>query len=162
MVRLIIDGTAFEAAEGTLLIAALAAVGVAVAHLCHDKRLKPSGACRLCVVEVEGQARPVASCSFEVAEGMAVRTRSEALEALRRTNLELIAAHYPLAAYAAEPHHPFHRLLSEYGCVRGAWRRRGCFRTTAIPTSAWRWTAAFIASVAYAFGCAAFAEMNGP
>ncbi len=110
MVWLTIDGIPREAADGTLLIDALAAAGAAVPHLCHDKRLTPSASCRLCVVEMDGQARPVPSCSCQVSDGMVVRSRSEALDTLRRTNLELIAAHYPSAACAAEPHHPFHRL----------------------------------------------------
>jgi len=136
MVWLTIDGTPREAADGTLLIDALAAAGADVPHLCHDKRLTPSGSCRLCVVEVNGQARPVPSCSLPVSEGMIVRTRSEALDALRRTNLELIAAHYPLAACVAEPRHPFHRLLATYGVQPGDVWEGGAFRTTRIPISA--------------------------
>ncbi|MDF6354503.1 2Fe-2S iron-sulfur cluster-binding protein, partial [Escherichia coli] len=101
MVRLTIDGSPLEVAEGALLIDALSAAGKAVPHVCHDKRLVPSGACRLCLVEVEGQRRPVASCTAEVAEGMVVQTRSHALDTLCRTNLELIAARYPRTAYAA-------------------------------------------------------------
>lgn len=133
MVRLNIDGTAFEAEQGTLLIDVLAAAGIVLPHMCHDKRLKPSGACRLCVVELHGQARPITSCSFEVAEGLIVRTRSKALEALRRTNLELIAAHYPPTACAAEPRHPFHRLLAEYGVQPGGVQEDGLFQDDSHP-----------------------------
>ncbi|WP_043285447.1 formate dehydrogenase subunit alpha [Paraburkholderia oxyphila] len=133
MVRLTIDGIAHEVADGALLIDALTAAGTVVPHLCHDSRVKPSGACRLCVVEVSGQARPVPSCSFEVSAGMVVRTRSEALDALRRTNLELIAAHYPAAACAAQPHHPFHRLLAEYGVQPGDVREDGLFHDDTHP-----------------------------
>ncbi|WP_233633917.1 molybdopterin-dependent oxidoreductase [Burkholderia cenocepacia] len=133
MVRLTINGIPHEAADGTLLIDALAAAGATVPHLCHDKRMKPSGACRLCVVEIDGQARPVPSCSFEASEGMIVRTRSRALDALRQTNLGLIAAHYPAAACAAEPHHPFHRLLAEYGVQPGDAREDGLFQDDTHP-----------------------------
>lgn len=127
MVRLTIDGTPWEAAAGMLLIDALSAAGRAVPHLCHDKRLTPSGACRLCVVHVEGHARPVASCTTEVAEGMAVQTRNNVLDTLRRTNLELIAARYPRTAYAADPQHPFHRLLADYGVLPGGKQVDGFF-----------------------------------
>ena len=119
MVRLTIDGVACEAAEGALLIDALSAAGKTGPHLCHDDRLIPSGACRLCIVHVKGQPHPVASCSSEVAEGMVVQTRSVALDALCRTNLELIAARYPRTAYAADPRHPFHRLLAKYDVPPG-------------------------------------------
>lgn len=133
MVRLTIDGIPHEAADGTRLIDALTAAGAAVPHLCHDSRLKPSGACRLCVVEVSGEARPVPSCSFDVREGMIVRTRSAALDALRHTNLELLAAHYPAEACAAEPDHPFHRLLAGYGVRPGDVRQDGLFQDETHP-----------------------------
>lgn len=133
MVRLTIDGVPCEAAEGTWLIDALSAAGRAVPNLCHDKRLAPSGACRLCVVHVEGHARPVASCTTEVTEGMSVQTHSSVLQALCRTNLELIAARYPRAAYAADPRHPFHRLLTRYGIPPGGKREDGHFRDDSHP-----------------------------
>jgi len=133
MVRLTIDGAACEAAEGALLIDALSAVGKTVPHLCHDDRLVPSGACRLCIVHVKGQTRPVASCSTEVAEGMVVQTRSVALDALCRTNLELIAARYPRTAYAADPRHPFHRLLTKYDVPPGGKFEDGLFRDDSHP-----------------------------
>ncbi|MFX1677391.1 formate dehydrogenase subunit alpha [Paraburkholderia sp. A2WS-5] len=133
MVQLTIDGISHEVADGTLLIDALTAAGAAVPHLCHDSRVKPSGACRLCVVDVSGQARPVPSCALEVSAGMVVRTRGEALDALRRTNLELIAAHYPAAACAAEPDHPFHRLLAAHGVEPGDVRQEGLFQDETHP-----------------------------
>lgn len=147
MVRLTVDGIPLEAADGSLLIDALSAAGKAVPHVCHDKRLTPSGACRLCLVQVQGQPRPVASCTAEVAEGMVVQTRSNALDALCRTNLELIAARYPRTAYAADPKHPFHRLLAEYGVPLAVSRRTdSSSRMTAIPTLASAWSAVSIAS----------------
>lgn len=133
MVGLTIDGTSHETAEGALLIDALAAFGAKVPHLCHDKRIKPSAACRLCVVEVEGQPRPVPSCACVVQEGMVVRTSSKVLEDLRRTNLELIAAHYPSAARDADPSHPFHRLLAAYGVQPGDERKDGLFHDITHP-----------------------------
>ncbi|MGC5887688.1 formate dehydrogenase subunit alpha [Ralstonia pseudosolanacearum] len=133
MVRLTIDGTPWDAMEGSLLIDALSAAGKAVPHLCHDKRLAPSGACRLCLVHVQGQARPVASCTTEVANGMAVQTRSNALDALCRTNLELIAARYPKAAYSADPRHPFHQLLADYGVQPGDKQEGGLFQDDSHP-----------------------------
>ncbi|WP_155710189.1 2Fe-2S iron-sulfur cluster-binding protein, partial [Burkholderia stagnalis] len=61
MAWLTIDGVRHEVTDGTLLIDALAEAGATVPHLCHDKRLRPFGTCRLCVVELEGHALPVAS-----------------------------------------------------------------------------------------------------
>jgi formate dehydrogenase alpha subunit len=66
-----------------------------VPTLCYDPRLEAFGACRLCVVEVEGQRNPVASCTTQAAAGMVVRTTSEALERHRKTLLELVVSENP-------------------------------------------------------------------
>jgi formate dehydrogenase major subunit len=89
--------------------------------------MKPYGACRLCLVEVAGDARPVTACDTEIRAGMDVRTHTETLERLRRTQLRLMAEHYPAAAVVAEPDLPFHRDLRQYGVTphdrpaRAAW-----------------------------------------
>jgi NADH dehydrogenase/NADH:ubiquinone oxidoreductase subunit G len=63
--------------------------------LCYDPRLKPFGACRLCVVEIKGQRNPVASCTTPAVLGMEVSTRSERLDQLRKTLLEMVASENP-------------------------------------------------------------------
>ncbi len=76
--------------------------------LCYDKRLEPFGGCRLCVVEVEGIPKPVASCTTKAASGMVVRTRTEKLERQRKTLLEMVASENrqirvdPLSGYASQ------------------------------------------------------------
>ena len=76
--------------------------------LCYDSRLEPFGGCRLCVVEVEGIARPVASCTTKASSGMVVRTRTEKLEKHRKTLLEMVASENrqirvdPLSGYASQ------------------------------------------------------------
>ncbi|WP_457092388.1 formate dehydrogenase subunit alpha [Microvirga sp. P5_D2] len=119
MLRLIINGTPQWVAPGTLLIDALRLAGAPVPQVCHDARITPSGGCRLCVVEIEGQPRPIASCTNVVEEGMQVRTHSPALHSFRKTNLELLAEHYPPDAVASRPDLPFHRLLNEFGVTAG-------------------------------------------
>ncbi|MDK2126838.1 formate dehydrogenase subunit alpha [Parachitinimonas caeni] len=114
MAKIVVDGVDFSVAEGTLLLKALEAAGHAVPHLCHDDRLKPHGGCRLCLVEVAGDRRPVASCNTVVCDGMVVQTQTPLLQTLRATNLSLLAARYPADALTAEPQHPFHQLLA--GC----------------------------------------------
>ena len=114
-VQLTVDGKPVAAVPGATLLDALRGAGCNVPQLCHDDRLAPHGACRMCVVEVEGEARPVASCTASVCDGMVVRTRTPALESLRSTNLGLMTEGYPVAAIARDPQHPFHRLLAEYG-----------------------------------------------
>ena len=100
MLRITIDGNAHDFPEDTLLLRALHDTGHDVPHLCHDDRLQPHGGCRLCMVEVDGCSRPVASCSAHVTDGMVIHTDTSALRNLRKTNLSLLAAHYPASAVA--------------------------------------------------------------
>ncbi len=66
-----------------------------VPTLCYDPRLEAFGACRLCVVEVDGFRNPVASCTTKASPGMVVRTRTGELERHRRTILEMVASENP-------------------------------------------------------------------
>lgn len=60
--------------------------------LCYDDRLEAFGACRLCVVELEGSRNPVASCTTQATEGMVIKTKTAGLEKHRKTLLELVAS----------------------------------------------------------------------
>ncbi|HJV22236.1 MAG TPA: formate dehydrogenase subunit alpha [Holophagaceae bacterium] len=114
MVRLLLNGTPVDAPEGATLLQALRAHGLNVPTLCHDARMQPASACRLCEVEVEGQERPVCACATPVAEGLSVRTHGEALEDYRKGLVEMLARRYPAEIPALDPDHPFHRLLLHY------------------------------------------------
>ncbi len=76
--------------------------------LCYDQRLEPFGGCRLCVVELEGARTPVASCTTRAEPGMVIRTRTAAIDAHRRTLLEMVASENrendvdPLRGYASQ------------------------------------------------------------
>jgi formate dehydrogenase major subunit len=115
MARVTIDGHELDVSGTTTILDAAASAGIEVPTLCHDPRMTPSGACRLCVVEVAGLPRPVAACTTPVTDGMSVQTHTPEIDALRRTLLGLLAADYPAAAVAAAPAEPFHRLLTTYG-----------------------------------------------
>jgi formate dehydrogenase alpha subunit len=95
MLSLTINDRSIEAAEGETILAAARRAGVEIPTLCAVKGLAPTGACRICVVEVEGFAGLVPSCSYPVAAGMKVHTHSaRALEA-RKTIVELLLADHP-------------------------------------------------------------------
>lgn len=95
LVNLTLDGKPLTAPAGTTLLELARANGVDLPSLCHDPRLAPFGACRLCLVDVEGARRPVPACATTVSEGMVVRTDTEELNRLRRLALELLlSAHY--------------------------------------------------------------------
>ena len=70
----------------------------AVPTLCYDDRLEAFGACRLCVVEIDGYRSPVASCTTKAAPGMVVRTQTGALEKHRKTLMELVVSENPAGA----------------------------------------------------------------
>lgn len=117
MPKLIVDGATVEVAEGATLLQAIHAAGKSVPTLCHDDRLKPIGACRMCLVEVKGAPVPVASCATPAKEGAVVQTATPALVEERRALLTMLAADYPADAPAAQPDKPFHQMLAEYGVV---------------------------------------------
>ncbi|TVM02961.1 MAG: formate dehydrogenase subunit alpha [Candidatus Brocadia sp. WS118] len=95
MVSLVIDGKKVKAEPAQTILQAAQKVGIHIPTLCHDPRLDPSGACRMCVVEVEGARSLVASCATPVTEGMKVSTRTESVTRARKLNLELLWSHHP-------------------------------------------------------------------
>ena len=123
MPRLIIDGRPVEAADGASILDAAQSAGIHIPALCADPRLAPSGACRVCVVQVAGQSRPVAACTTVVHGGMEVTTETPELVGVRRTLLELLARDYPASAVSTAPAEPFHRILVDHG-LNGAAPRR--------------------------------------
>lgn len=94
-VGITIDGRALHVDEGKSVLEAALVGGIYIPHLCHHSDLSPIGACRLCVVEIEGVEGLVTSCTTPAKEGMAVRTKSEAIDGARRLAMELILAGHP-------------------------------------------------------------------
>lgn len=117
MPRLTIDGLALTCPDGTSILSAADAAGIDIPALCHDPRLRPSGTCRLCVVDVAGADRPTAACTTPVTDAMVVRTTTPALHALRKSLLQMLVGRYPAAAVADSPDLPLHRLLTDYAVV---------------------------------------------
>jgi NADH-quinone oxidoreductase subunit G/NADP-reducing hydrogenase subunit HndD len=95
MITLEVDGRTIKAKEDETLLTALRREGIAIPTLCHIEGLPPSGACRLCLVEVAGSPNLVSSCSFQVAAGMKVQTRSPRVVEARRMIVELLLASHP-------------------------------------------------------------------
>ncbi len=92
---LTLDGKPVTFHEGETLYEVATRHGKAIPTLCYDPRLAAFGACRMCVVEVEGARTPVASCTTVAAAGSNVSTTSERIEKHRKTLLELIASENP-------------------------------------------------------------------
>ncbi|MBN1863069.1 MAG: molybdopterin-dependent oxidoreductase [Dehalococcoidales bacterium] len=89
-ISLTINNRKVKGKAGDTVLEVCKANGIDVPTLCHLDGLSDIGACRLCVVEVEKERRPVPSCTYPIREGMVVRTDSEKLEIYRRQILELI------------------------------------------------------------------------
>lgn len=96
MVQITINDKRIEVEEGTTILEAALRNGIEIPNLCYDRRLRPYGGCRLCVVEVEGQPKLHASCSTPVENGMVVETDTPKLRKIRQTNLEFLLVHHPL------------------------------------------------------------------
>ena len=90
-----VNGRPVEAESGEMLLSALRRAGVKVPTLCNMDNLTPTGSCRICVVEVEGQRSLVPSCAFPVSAGMKVRTHSARVVEARKTIVELLLADHP-------------------------------------------------------------------
>lgn len=95
---LTLDGEPVTFTPGETIYEVAARHGKMIPTLCYDPRLKPFGACRLCVVEAKGQRNPVASCTTPAEIGMVVSTTSERITFLRKTLLEMVASENPSIA----------------------------------------------------------------
>ncbi len=94
-VTLTIDGHVLTVSEGTTVMQAAEKLAIRIPRLCYHPRLHLEGSCRVCLVEVEGQRNPVASCSFPVYEGMVVHTNTPEIREIRRTIIELLLDNHP-------------------------------------------------------------------
>ncbi len=94
--KLTIDGRDIHAPEGTNLIDAAELGGIHIPNLCYLKGLKGIGACRLCMVEIEGLKAPMIACTTRAKEGMVVRTKTEKILETRKFVIDLILSMHPL------------------------------------------------------------------
>lgn len=95
MVQLTINNLKVKAEEGMTILEAAKSAGIQIPTLCHMKGLMPTGACRLCVVEVDGQRGLTPSCAYPVNEGMVVQTNSPRVRRARKTIVELLIESHP-------------------------------------------------------------------
>lgn len=93
MIKLHINGEPVEVASGTTILAAAKQMGIDIPAFCHHPKITSSGACRICVVEVNGVL--ITSCSTPVEEGMEVITNSPYIENIRRDIVDLILSDHP-------------------------------------------------------------------
>ncbi|TMC18491.1 MAG: FAD-dependent oxidoreductase [Chloroflexi bacterium] len=97
-----IDGKVMQAYEGQTILSVAIDNGMHdIPNLCNDEKLEPTSACRMCLVHIEGAERPLPSCNTAAAPGMVVKTNSDELFHIRRTNLEMMLSDHN--AYCQPP-----------------------------------------------------------
>ena len=121
-IHLQIDGKKVEAKEGMTVLEAAQSADIFIPTLCHHEKLEPFGACRICTVEVEvrGRTKLVVSCVYPVEENLVVRTRSEKIDRIRKTLLELMLAHAPDSEQLQD-------LAGEYGADKDRFEKEASF-----------------------------------
>jgi NADH-quinone oxidoreductase subunit G len=96
LVTLTIDGHEVKVPKGTLVVEAAKQVGIEIPVFCYHPKLKPVGACRMCLVEIEKMPRLQTACTSPVAEGMVITTNNPNVIAAQNGVLELMLANHPL------------------------------------------------------------------
>src|SRR5208283_1471395 len=121
-IALTIDGRQVEADEGMTLFEAAKGADIYIPTLCNHEKLEPYGACRICTVEIDAGGRKslVASCVYPVEQNLVVTTRSESIDEIRRTIVEMLMAHAPGAPALQE-------LAREYGADQAAFEKEPSF-----------------------------------
>jgi len=95
-VHLTINGKEIETEEGKTILEAARENDIYIPTLCYHSQLHPIGSCRLCVVDIEGYPKPMASCTTPVIDGIKVHTNTGRVEKMRRQAMELILVNHPL------------------------------------------------------------------
>ncbi len=99
-VTIVVDDVTIETTQGANVLEVALEAGVCIPNLCHLPEVTPSGACRVCLVEVErnGRTKMTAACALEAKDGMVVRAHTENVERARRNIVELLLAEAPESA----------------------------------------------------------------
>ena len=94
-INLTIDNRPVQVAAGTTIMQAAEKIGIRIPRLCFHPQLSIDGACRICVVEVQGMRKLLASCSYPAEDGMVVRTTTPEIRQIRRDICELLLDNHP-------------------------------------------------------------------
>ena len=116
-IKLKIDGIEVEVSRGKTILEAAQWAGIRIPTLCHDRRLIPFGACRLCVVQEKGKSELLPACFTPAKEGMEIITHSPAILDSRRLQLQFILLNHPMICPRCEKEGEcvLQTLVYEYG-----------------------------------------------
>ena len=115
MLCITINGRQYRVSSEQTVLQALRSVGIGLPTLCFDLRLKPIGNCRLCLVEIKGHDRPLAACMTNLVDRMEILTHTPQLEAMRRTQLRLLARQASRGDSLTGSVSEFTKILQRYG-----------------------------------------------
>jgi len=121
-IRLQIDGKEVKARQGMTILEAAQSAGISIPTLCHHEALEPYGGCRICIVEVDIRdwTKLVVACVYLVENDLVVRTRSEKIDRIRKSLLELLLAHAPDSPQLQD-------LAQEYGADKNRFEKEASF-----------------------------------
>jgi iron-only hydrogenase group A len=116
-IKVTINDQPFEFEKQLSILHAAKEAGIKIPTLCYLKELAPNGACRMCLVEVEGFPRPVPSCNMAIKDGMKVWTNTAKIRQIRKTLIELLIANHPKECLTCvmNQHCELQTLAQEYG-----------------------------------------------
>ena len=116
--KVIVDGAEIEVEPGTTALEAARLADKWVPTLCLDDRMAPFGACRVCLVEIEGARGPVASCTTVCREGMEIHTQAERASRIAKNVVSLVLSELPVAP---APHTELAQVADRLGVTDARW-----------------------------------------
>ncbi len=119
IIKLKIDGIEVEVEKGRTILEAAQSAGIRIPTLCHDRRLAPFGACRLCIVQQKGKSELLPSCFTPAREGMEIVTQSPKIFESRRLQLQFLLLNHPMICPRCEKEGEclLQTLVYEYGVL---------------------------------------------
>ena len=126
MIRITINGIPIELEKPVTVLEAAKRIGITIPTLCHHDLLKPVGSCRLCLVEVENIPRLQTSCTLRTANGMVIKTETEAIVNARKGILEFLLINHPLDCPVCDKAGEcrLQDLVDMYGMAYGRYREK--------------------------------------
>lgn len=131
MVKITINNEEYEFPAGTMLIDAARSLGITVPTLCHDKRMKPTSSCRMCVMDIGGRLQT--SCSTVIWDGMVVESDNQKVKNARREVVDLLYSNHPQDCLTCDASGSckLQDYCYDYGVTKGSYRSEN--NTTKYP-----------------------------
>ena len=124
MINVTVNGSSVEVEEGSSVLDAVNVSGTPLPQLCKDPDMKPIGACRTCLVDIEGTRGYPASCSTPCSEGMVVSTRGSELDDIRQTVIGLTTGMVSNFEYGSDSHKELSTVASTFGIAESDFEPR--------------------------------------